>query len=590
MPNSIQAHRVFIASPGGLQDVREAFREILNEYNESEAIHRGCLFIPVGWELTLGGIGRPQSLINEDIRKCDLFLLVLWHRWGSPPDTMSSHYSSGTEEEFHVALECLHDSNHPMRQIVIFFKAVDPQQLSDPGAQLQKVLNFKKRLEEEKQYLYHTFDVLSVFRNLLRRHLGQWLREYETNSMGKVAGYPFTYQLAETEVHDLLGGEEQEKEESNTKLIREARQLEREGKLTEAEAAYARAIVRGDDPSAFAKYGMFLRRGGRFAQAEAMFERALELAIRAREESITALAYRNLSLVYKDIGNLKRAEEMQRSALEIYERLGDTQGSAAASSNLGGILSLQGDFDAAMEILEKALELNQQLDRQIGVARTYGNLGNLLVNKGDLAGAAEMHGKALELGESLGDDDIVATANFNIGLSLQRRGDLPGAEEAYRKAIETNEKMGRRYMVGKNAQALGRVLLMRGKFDGAEAMQRKALDISESLGDNNGIAGAYINLGEILSSKNKLEDAETMFRRASDNYEKMGKTKEIAWIYNRLAKILTAQMKLDEAHEFSAKAEEILLREDFQQSLIDGHTATNGTIDSSKSSKLTIRK
>src|SRR4051812_35803085 len=99
MPRSIKAYRIFIASPGGLQDVRGAFREVINEYNEAEAIHRCALFTPVGWELTLGGVGRPQSLINEEIKECDLFILVLWNRWGSETDAKNSKYSSGTEEE-----------------------------------------------------------------------------------------------------------------------------------------------------------------------------------------------------------------------------------------------------------------------------------------------------------------------------------------------------------------------------------------------------------------------------------------------------------------------------------------------------------
>src|SRR6185369_12768679 len=98
---------------------------------------------------------------------------------GSTPDANSSEFSSGTEEEFHVAQECLSDANHPMRQIVILFKAVDPQQLSDPGEQLQRVLEFQKKLEEERHFLFHTFDVLNGFRVLLRRHLGNWLRQHE---------------------------------------------------------------------------------------------------------------------------------------------------------------------------------------------------------------------------------------------------------------------------------------------------------------------------------------------------------------------------------------------------------------------------
>ena len=74
----------------------------MNEYNESDALESGLLFIPVGWELTLRGMGRPQQVINDDLRRCDYGVFVLHDRWGSPT-SKSGGYSSGTEEEYALA-------------------------------------------------------------------------------------------------------------------------------------------------------------------------------------------------------------------------------------------------------------------------------------------------------------------------------------------------------------------------------------------------------------------------------------------------------------------------------------------------------
>ena len=72
MPENITRYRVFIASPGGLKEEREAFREALQDYNdEINELERDVTFMSVGWEATLGGVGRPQSMINQDIAKCD---------------------------------------------------------------------------------------------------------------------------------------------------------------------------------------------------------------------------------------------------------------------------------------------------------------------------------------------------------------------------------------------------------------------------------------------------------------------------------------------------------------------------------------
>ena len=124
MPSTLQELKVFIASPNGLDEIREAFRDTLREFNDADIHRRTAVFTPVGWELTLGGYKRPQALINEDLEKCDYFVLVLWDRWGSPPDN-EGKYTSGCEEEFHLAVDCAEDPNRPMEDLIVFFKEVD---------------------------------------------------------------------------------------------------------------------------------------------------------------------------------------------------------------------------------------------------------------------------------------------------------------------------------------------------------------------------------------------------------------------------------------------------------------------------------
>jgi hypothetical protein len=100
MPQTLKQFRVFIASPGGLEDERERFREVLRDYTEREAEPRKILFHPVGWEATLPGAGRPQAMINEDLKACDYAVFLLHDRWGSP--TGDGH-TSGFEEEWELA-------------------------------------------------------------------------------------------------------------------------------------------------------------------------------------------------------------------------------------------------------------------------------------------------------------------------------------------------------------------------------------------------------------------------------------------------------------------------------------------------------
>jgi hypothetical protein len=109
-PSPSTTYSIFITSPSGLEDIRKAFREEVHEFNQRTGRRRKIVFDPVGWEDTLGSYRRPQSLINDELERCDRFLLVLWNRWGSPPDTegkfSSSRADPGSRSAFELSLIC----------------------------------------------------------------------------------------------------------------------------------------------------------------------------------------------------------------------------------------------------------------------------------------------------------------------------------------------------------------------------------------------------------------------------------------------------------------------------------------------------
>ena len=173
VPRSITQYRVFIASPGGLEAERECFRKRLEKCSRSHGEQHEVQFHPVGWEDTLGGAGRPQEQINEDLRQCDYALFVLHDRWGSP--TGNGH-TSGTEEEWNLA-EQLYTENK-IRNIILCFKVVDPSRLKDPGEQLKSVVTFKQKIENERKYLFKSFQTIDEFGELIDSHLARWLKEH----------------------------------------------------------------------------------------------------------------------------------------------------------------------------------------------------------------------------------------------------------------------------------------------------------------------------------------------------------------------------------------------------------------------------
>src|SRR5687768_2354020 len=156
---------VFFGSPGDLEEERLLTVETLSEMSDQSSF----TFEFMGFENALATTGRrPQDVINDMIDRCDVFLAVFHRRWGQPSrDTVAA--TAYTEEEFERAKRRLATTGAP--EIFCFFKQVDLASVADPGEQLSKVLEFKRRIEQSHEILYRQFTTAANFIALLKEHL-----------------------------------------------------------------------------------------------------------------------------------------------------------------------------------------------------------------------------------------------------------------------------------------------------------------------------------------------------------------------------------------------------------------------------------
>ena len=162
MPRTI---RVFFASLGDLEEERHLTSETLRQMSKRSK----HTFEFQGFEGVLATTARrPQDVINTLVDECDVFIATFHRRWGQPPQD-SVACTSYTEEEFERAKRRFVSTGSP--EIFCFFKQVDLPSLADPGEQLAKVLEFKRRLEESHQVLYRTFTMASQFVADIEQHL-----------------------------------------------------------------------------------------------------------------------------------------------------------------------------------------------------------------------------------------------------------------------------------------------------------------------------------------------------------------------------------------------------------------------------------
>ena len=166
-------YRIFVASPGDVSEERRVARDVILSVSQRLGDRGGFTLDPVGYEThaTLDA-GRPQSLINPLVGTCDVFVGILWSRFGTPTGVAES----GTAEEFAEA-ESLRAQHGERPQIMVFFSdaPVPMDRLRAPNGrpQFDKVQEFRDRYEASGGLAEHYADVYG-FERKLRGQLESW--------------------------------------------------------------------------------------------------------------------------------------------------------------------------------------------------------------------------------------------------------------------------------------------------------------------------------------------------------------------------------------------------------------------------------
>jgi|GEM_PF-3249098 len=108
-----QLHRIFCATPWELEEERSRFHELIGAFNESSAMPRGVLYVPV----TLANIREKRAIqyaVDQNIRDSRHYILVLTEDWGPKERNFSNDYQ--------LALKSVADAALPMESVTVLAK------------------------------------------------------------------------------------------------------------------------------------------------------------------------------------------------------------------------------------------------------------------------------------------------------------------------------------------------------------------------------------------------------------------------------------------------------------------------------------
>lgn len=138
---SKQTFRVFVASPGDVQDERSRLPKVVESLNKTLGKLLNVVVELWRWEADAPpAVGEPQALINPELDAADVVLVILWNRFGTP----TAAGTTGTESEVLRSLQRWDRVRRP--QVMVYF-CQRPALLNREGlAQRLKLLDFRERL------------------------------------------------------------------------------------------------------------------------------------------------------------------------------------------------------------------------------------------------------------------------------------------------------------------------------------------------------------------------------------------------------------------------------------------------------------
>lgn len=173
MNKTLRIIRVFIASPGDTVAARDCVRKAVERVNRLVAKPNDILLEAFGWEdIPTGKAQRTQDLINPYVDTANIFIGILNKRFGEPTGIAES----GTEEEYQRASNRW-KNEIPPPEVKIFFKKLPRDDTADPGPQLQRVLDFKRRISQTD--LYREFETIEQLSEAVEDELADWIHKFK---------------------------------------------------------------------------------------------------------------------------------------------------------------------------------------------------------------------------------------------------------------------------------------------------------------------------------------------------------------------------------------------------------------------------
>jgi uncharacterized protein DUF4062 len=159
--------RLFLSSPGDVREERDAAERAVHRFNQAWLEERWMFIKIVRWESMAPQIGPgPQSVVSRQLsqRPVDLFVGIMWNRFGTP----TPKAGSGTEQEFQEAFAAWRAKGRPW---IIFYFCRRPSLLETKETLTQRAAVVEFRDTVSSNGIVRDYESLGDFEEMLYQDL-----------------------------------------------------------------------------------------------------------------------------------------------------------------------------------------------------------------------------------------------------------------------------------------------------------------------------------------------------------------------------------------------------------------------------------
>jgi len=308
----------------------------------------------------------------------------------------------------------------------------------------------------------------------------------------------------------------------------QGRSAEAEPLFEEALEIFRKALPEGhpDIATSLNNLALLYKSQGRSAEAEPLYDEALKICRKALPEGHPDIAtsLNNLALLYKSQGRSAEAEPLYDEALKIWRKaLPEGHPDIATSlNNLALLYKSQGRSAEAEPLYDEALKIRRKAlpEGHPDIANSLNNLAELYRGQGRYGEAEPLYDEALAIRRKVlpeGHPDIAVSLN-NLALSYRSQGRLTRVEpllvealEIWRKALPDNHPN-----IATVLYSLGYIYQSRGNYTKAEKLYKEVLTMRRNVLSENhpDIAETYLQLASLYQAQGRHSEAATMSYKA----------------------------------------------------------------------------